>query len=184
MAKKLVNRLVEDIKDLIGNSNKTQIIVATHSPIFLSDIPKANILFLKNEDNQCKVDDNCFHYDTFGNNVHTLFLDSFFLSEEGTMGDFAEYKINEILRNLRSNTKINDKDSKIINTINCIGDKLIKNKLLELYEKNQRIQVTSGTDKSKGRNSAIQDTIILLKDQIRELIKTVEQLESMKNDQD
>ena len=53
------------------------------------------------------------------------------------MGAFAQKKINEILRMLRLEERIDDKDKRILKTIECIGDSLIKEKLLELYDKNQ-----------------------------------------------
>lgn len=178
----LVNCLVEDIGNLIGKNNKAQIIITTHSPIFLSDIPKANIIFLKNEGETCVVDSNINHRDTLGNNVHTLFLDSFFLDEEGTMGAFAEKKINNILKLLRSKEKINDKNKKILKTISCIGDELIRNKLLEMYEKNQGLQHKSQEIQVPIENTAINNTIKMLRNQVEELLRTIEQLEQMKND--
>lgn len=178
----LVNCLVEDIENLIGRNNKAQIIITTHSPIFLSDIPKANILFLKNEEGRCEVDGNVKHCNSFGNNVHTLFLDSFFLDEEGTMGAFAEKKINSILKLLRSGEKINDEDKQILRVINCIGDDLIRNKLLEMYEKNQGLQHQLKEKQTPAENMAIDNTIAMLKSQVKELLRTIEQLEQMKND--
>ena len=177
----LVNCLVEDMGKLIGEESKAQIIITSHSPIFLSDIPKANVLFLVNKENQCVVDDSNYHRDTFGNNVHTLFLDSFFLDKEGTMGAFAEKKINEILRVLHSESKINDENKKILKIINCIGDQLIKQKLLELYEKNQQIQPQLESAKSLN-NVQINNTIIMLEKQIRELQNMIAQLEQIRND--
>ena len=177
----LVNCLVEDMGKLIGEDSKAQIIITSHSPIFLSDIPKANVLFLVNKENQCIVDDSNYHRDTFGNNVHTLFLDSFFLDKEGTMGAFAEKKINEILRVLHSESKINDEKKKILKIINCIGDQLIKQKLLELYEKNQQIQPQLESAKSLN-NVQINDTIIMLEKQIGELQNMIVQLEQIRND--
>lgn len=62
------------------------------------------------------------------------------------MGAFAQKKINEILRMLRLEERIDDKDKRILKTIECIGDSLIKEKLLELYDKNQGLQrCTKGT---------------------------------------
>lgn len=178
----LVNCLVEDIGKLIGSKNRVQIIITTHSPIFLSDIPKSNVIFLKNEEGTCMVDSNMKHKDTFGNNVHTLFLDSFFLSEEGTMGTFAEKRINHILHLLRNKERINDNEERILKTINCIGDDLIRNKLLELYEKNKGLLYQLKGEHVSEKNTAIDKTVEILKKQVGELLRTIEQLEQMKND--
>jgi len=78
---------------------KIQIILTTHSPFLLSDIPKQNIIFLdKDENGNCKVlkhDKVMNKKQTFGANIHTLLSDSFFM-EDGLMGEFAKSKINEI----------------------------------------------------------------------------------------
>lgn len=128
------------------------------------------------------MDGNVKHCNSFGNNVHTLFLDSFFLDEEGTMGAFAEKKINSILKLLRSGEKINDEDKQILRVINCIGDDLIRNKLLEMYEKNQGLQHQLKEKQTPAENMAIDNTIAMLKSQVKELLRTIEQLEQMKND--
>lgn len=180
--RELVNYLVEDIKNLIGNKNKTQIIITTHSPIFLSDIPRANIVFLRNENGECVVDDNNEHKNTFANNVHTLFLDSFFLDQNGTMGAFAQKKINEILRMLRSEERIDDKDKRILKTIECIGDSLIKEKLLELYDKNQGLSNSEEKMQPSLDEQTIDNTITVLKRQVDELNRSIKCLEQMKND--
>jgi len=177
----IVNCLIEDLAKLIGIESKAQIVITSHSPIFLSDIPKANVIYLTNKDGECAVDNNSFHQDTFGNNVHTLFLDSFFLDQEGTMGAFAEKRINQILKLLRSENKVDDENQEVLDIINCIGDRLIKEKLLELYEKNQQVQLHFEQKESLS-NDKISNTIKMLKRQIEELQKMVEQLEQMRND--
>lgn len=177
----LVNCLIEDLEKLIGKESKAQIVITSHSPIFLSDIPKANVVFLTNKCNKCVVDDNNYHQDTFGNNIHTLFLDSFFLDEEGTMGVFAENKINGILGLLHSEKRLNDEKEEVKKVISCIGDRLIKQKLLELYEKNQHVQFQL-EQKEFLNNDKINKTIQMLKRQVEELQKTIKQLEQMKND--
>jgi len=80
--KLLIGFLSSKFKD-----KKFHIILATHSPFLLSDIPKSNIVFLGNESINMKQ--------TFGANIHTLLSDSFFM-ENGLMGEFAKGKINEI----------------------------------------------------------------------------------------
>ena len=94
------------------------------------------------------------------------------------MGAFAEKKINDILSKLRSEKKINDKEVKIIN---CIGDDLIRDKLLELYEKNQGIHYTERNN-DFAENTMIDNSIAILRSQVEELLKTIEQLEQMKHD--
>lgn len=176
----LISYLVEDIPSLIGKDNKAQIIVTTHSPIILSDIPKSNILFLENKDGKCVVSDNEKHRDTFGNNVHTLFLDSFFLSDEGTMGAFAEDKINKIIDILMNKEDVNDEDNSILNTIKIIGDELIRNKLLESYNQKVNHDVPIYRERSQKEIDAIDESIAALKEQISSMEKTIAKLEQLK----
>lgn len=79
-----------------------QIILSTHSPILLSDIPQQNVIYLKLEEGQCytRIDDNAKHQGTFGQNIHLLMKDGFFL-QRGTMGCFAEKKILNVFHELK-----------------------------------------------------------------------------------
>ena len=94
-------RILKIIIDFIKDNNLDKlltIIITSHSPFLLSDIPKQNIIFLdKDENGNCKVVDGLKEKkQTFGANIHTLLSDSFFM-EDGLMGEFAKSKINEII---------------------------------------------------------------------------------------
>jgi len=79
---------------LLKFDNKNHFIFTTHSPFLLSDIPKQNIIFLDTDENgNCKIASGL--KETFGQNIHTLLSDSFFM-EDGLIGEFAKRKINEI----------------------------------------------------------------------------------------
>ncbi len=78
--------------------------------------------------------------------------------------------------------RINDNEEKILKTINCIGDDLIRNKLLELYENNKGLPYQLKGEHASEKNTVIDNTVEILKKQVRELLRTIEQLEQMKND--
>lgn len=160
---------------------KVQIIIATYSPIMLSDFPMGNVLYLDEGKIISRLSAQRKN-STFGNNIHTLFLDSFFLNNIGTMGAFAQKKINEILRMLRSEERIDDKDKRILKTIECIGDNLIKDKLLELYDKNQGLSNSEEKMQLSLDEQTIDNTITVLKRQVDELNRSIKCLEQMKND--
>ena len=61
------------------------VIIVTHSPFVLSDMPKGNLLYLDEGKNVTKEK----HLNTFGANVNELLCQSFFLSG-GFMGEFAK----------------------------------------------------------------------------------------------
>lgn len=88
------------------------IILTSHSPFILSDIPKENVVFLDKIDEKTEKkypklnikglkNGNCINVSkhiklkTFGANIHTLLSDGFFMSD-GLMGEFAKNKIEEI----------------------------------------------------------------------------------------
>jgi len=105
-------RILEIIIDFIKKTqpnNLLHIIITSHSPFLLSDMPKQNIIFLdtykkegeevqnrKQKVGNCKVVKGLEEKkQTFGANIHTLLSDSFFM-EDGLMGEFAKGKLNEI----------------------------------------------------------------------------------------
>jgi energy-coupling factor transporter ATP-binding protein EcfA2 len=87
-----------DFLQLIPDRN-FHLILASHSPFLLSDLPKENVIFLdKDKDGNCKVVDGLKEKkQTFGANIHTLLSDSFFM-EDGLMGEFAKVKIQSIIK--------------------------------------------------------------------------------------
>jgi len=120
------------IKLLFGN-NDIQIILTTHSPFIVSDLPAQNLIFMKKEDYQCVVVKNQVPSGTFGANIHDLFTDSFFI--DGTlMGDFAKAKIQAVIEWCGPKGKLNEAE-KMRKTIYAIGEPIIKMKLMELFAK-------------------------------------------------
>jgi predicted ATP-dependent endonuclease of OLD family len=80
------------LTNLLENNNYSQqLIISSHSPFILSDLPKENVIFLENG-KQKDVDLN-----PFGANIHTLLSHGFFMPD-GLMGEFAKEKIKEIKR--------------------------------------------------------------------------------------
>jgi predicted ATPase len=143
--------LINFFKDNFPN-RKIHIILASHSPFLLSDIPKQNIIFLdtyteedievreeKQKIGNCKVlphDKVLSIKQTFGANIHTLLTDSFFM-EGGLMGEFAKQKINEIIKNLKDKEyRYTEKEkTKVLLIIESIGEPFLKSKLLDMYNR-------------------------------------------------
>lgn len=138
MQRHFINRLIKGINQLTKyfekNIDSINILIATHSPFILSDIPSSNILRLTNG-NIKNVQDQ-----TFGANIHDLLANDFFL-ENGFMGEFAKNEINKVIDSLNyerlynlMNEKqkllgpsLNDKETKNIrNEINKINNQLKK----------------------------------------------------------
>ena len=112
------------LSDLYSDSY-IQIVIATHSPIILSDIPRQNIIYLKKGlDGKTIIDSNKNHSETFGANIFRLFNDSFFL-DKGAIGEFAKEKLETLLRDILSK-KGNKND--LQKRIDMIGDLFLKNR--------------------------------------------------------
>ena len=120
------------IKSVLAFFKKTfpdiyfQIVIATHSPIMLSDIPKQNVLFLKKEDDGIIKDNGC---NTFASNIFQLFREGFFIGDTG-IGVYAEQKLKEIVDHIHNKDK---DDNEINKLIAAVGDTFLRNKLNEEY---------------------------------------------------
>ena len=157
-----------------------KIVVTTHSPILLSDFPSNSILYLKKEATG-KVSYTQKEKQTFGSNVHSLYLDSFFLEEEGTMGAFAEQKINEIAGMLLQGSKyINDNDYKEMSKkIGYIGEGIIRRKLEEALNRDRAEVSVMMSDEER---TVISDTLIKLREQRNYMDRLIKELEDKIDD--
>ncbi len=69
--------------ELIFKEKKVQLIITTHSPIILSDVPKNHVIFMtKDNIGNVIIDDLENHNETFSGNIFDLYNDSFFLSKD------------------------------------------------------------------------------------------------------
>lgn len=161
-----------DSKDTIAYPNGIQLILTTHSPFIISDLPQENIIFLKKDTRgNCMVTEGLLDTSqTFGANIHTLLTDSFFMSS--LLGKFAEKKINEIINNLNqypSNLLIEDFE-KIKMTVSKIGEPILRK---FLFNKIEEIE----NHKSKNDIENLRNRIKSLESQI----KTYKAIENDKN---
>jgi predicted ATP-binding protein involved in virulence len=119
--------------EIVFGDKKVQIILTSHSPFIISDLPKENILFLDKDDKgNCKVVSGLEKQQTFGANIHTLFTEAFFL-EDGLIGNFAKQKINDIIKDLKNNPT-QEKIEYAEKLINLIGEPVLRIKLTQLLD--------------------------------------------------
>lgn len=91
--RKYCNWLIDFIRRTFSKCN-LQVIIASHSPIFLSDIPRENIIRLDNDGNQVEVKEK-----TFAANIYNLYKNNYIFNDGYfgcTIGDFAESKLLQI----------------------------------------------------------------------------------------
>ena len=112
-----------------------QIILTTHDPLTLSDIPKHNVIFLKKpKEGKCQISSKV--QKTFGANITDLLADSFFI-QDGLIGDFAKSKIKEVIdwiNDIKSKRKVllEEELEYCKNVIELIDERVIKLKLSEM----------------------------------------------------
>lgn len=133
---KLLDYLIQEVKFNFKDKH-VQIMFTTHSPIVLSDMPKSNIIYLKNQNGKLFIDEKEKHNETFGANIYKLFDDAFFLEKQGQVGEFAKKKIQSLINEVLG-VDVKDKvtDSKyshqLKQRISLIGEPLIREKLLSM----------------------------------------------------
>lgn len=116
------------------------IVYITHSPFILSDIPHINQLHLKKGKSIPIINK------TFAANIYELLQDTFYL--KSNIGNYSEQVIDDILNELdliyalKVSGENAEKlivyknkfvENKYLSIINIIGDKIVRNKLLDIY---------------------------------------------------
>lgn len=102
------------------------IIITTHSPFLLSDIPQSNVLYL--EDGHVKNKE-CMQ-NPFAANVNDILRQSFFL-KNGFMGEFAKQKILKAIDDYNKKKLDADEANELMG---LIGEPLLKDRLAEVIK--------------------------------------------------
>lgn len=124
-----VNQLCKFIRLLlVPVGHNFQIVLTSHSPIILSDIPKCCTNFLK-EENGHIVNNRDEQTETFAENIFNLYRRSFFM-EDGLVGEFASNKIEALKARIEQCHSCLGMET-IRKEINYIGDTFIKGYLLK-----------------------------------------------------
>lgn len=132
-----ITRLLENLA--MCNINRTNIrsiniIIITHSPFILSDLPKSNILFLR----KSEEDKDDVGKETLGANIYDLLKSGFFL--EYAIGDLVQKKLQDILNVYYENDsekrkeKFMRKKDEYKYTIGHLGEDYLKRSFQNLYD--------------------------------------------------
>ena len=123
-----VYRMLKKIEQIkLDNIKAINIILVTHSPFVLSDIPKNNVLFLQEGKPVHVMQEN-----TFGANIHALLQNGFFL-EGSPMGEFAKEKINNMFERLHNG----DYSEELFEEIKLVSEPLLKTQLYQIFSLNK-----------------------------------------------
>ncbi|MDR6967484.1 hypothetical protein J2X31_001495 [Flavobacterium arsenatis] len=146
LQKKFLDYLLNEIKKLsIKNIEGINILLITHSPFILSDIPKQNILYLKTEEIEKEIEgktkkvriaipQSIADKNSFGANITDLLADSFFI-DDGLIGDFVKDKINQVIKWLNDDERDNDKKDDFKKIIELIDEPIVKYKIREKFDR-------------------------------------------------
>ncbi|MES9799434.1 hypothetical protein ABWK47_28625 [Bacillus toyonensis] len=143
-----------------------QVILTTHSPFILSDLPSGNVILLKKDDNKKirtvkNLEGNQL---TFAANIHDLLTNSYFM-HDGLVGKFAQNKINTLVDEILDSSpeKVKSNSSRIRKQIDIIGEPIVKRKLIEIFEDKIKLDVLSINEKIERLQQQI-DELRTLKD--------------------
>ena len=126
--RKYIYEMLRQIEQVhLENIKAINIILVTHSPFVLTDIPKNNVLFLREG-----VPVHIMQENTFGANIHSLLQNGFFL-EGSPMGEFAKVKINKMFERLH-NGECSDA---LFDEIKLVSEPLLKTQLYQLFSLNK-----------------------------------------------
>lgn len=159
-------------ENIAKQGTHVQIIIATHSPIILSDIPKQNTVFLKKPEEKGEKKDekgtkSVDNPETFAANIFSLYQNAFFLGES-EIGCFAEKKLCDLIDEIHqlyddttSARPTQKQKEEIIKKIKCIGDPYIRHK----FEMEYQYEV----EKAEGARIALEKRINDMEAQLKEL---------------
>lgn len=127
-------------------NTKMQIIIASHSPFTISDLPKSNVVFLRRNEERLFVSEEHEIEQTLGSNIHTLLSSSFYM--EGRIGKKVETELYEIIELLTSEEeKGNSEILRIQNFIINFGEPIIKQRLESLFNRKFQFEYNDDLDK-------------------------------------
>jgi hypothetical protein len=115
-------------------SGKVQLILTSHSPFLLSDLPRQNITILDPEIGGAAMNGVELESNTFGGNLYDLYAESFFLGEKRT-SDFAYKKIKSMIEKVEGNNLTQGEKNDLQRHIGIFGDEIVQFRLKEQLKK-------------------------------------------------
>lgn len=148
----LLVKYLNNYSKYIKSNLTSQLIISSHSPFLIADLPKEKIIALDNIGNKKENKE----LTAFGANILDIYKENFFLTS--TFGEFAKGKITNVIELLSKGENeyiklSEDKKNEIKFIINSVGEPLIKNKLKKMYldlKKENQIQEIKRIMKEKG----------------------------------
>lgn len=175
--KKYINLLIRALEIIIPTGH-FQVLLTTHSPFLLSDLPDYNVRLLKKGDEKAHNTSLLKNDRTFGANIQELFMNSFFL-EGGLTGEFSKGKINSAIKEvLDYNEETYKKNDYYENFFKLIGEPIVRKKTLSLLNEKEKNFILTNSKKEAKKNAPS------INEEIEFLQKKLDMLYRMKVNQD
>jgi hypothetical protein len=133
-SRKLIKILIDNLSEILedeGKGRRIQLIFTTHSPYMLSDIKPGNVIMIeKNQETGCaegKVLQN-----TFAKNIQEIMKENLI---DNIYGDLALAKIDSMISILNGEEVQEGNEEELLKEIHLISEPILRNKLLEMYDK-------------------------------------------------
>lgn len=133
-SRRLIQILIDNLSEILedeGKGREIQLIFTTHSPYMLSDIKPGNVIMIeKNQEtgySEGKVLQN-----TFAKNIQEIMKENLI---DNIYGDFALAKINSMIERLNGEEEQEGNEEELLKEIHLISEPILRNKLLEMYDK-------------------------------------------------
>lgn len=129
LARKFLATLLDSISKC--EDRNIQIILSSHSPFIVTDVLPEGVYAIDIDRGKRKIVTN---KDTYATNIYYLLMDSFML--ENTFGEYSYRQLQKIIEILNKTESIEEEKLKWIkDIIDRVGEKTIKNKIMQLYDK-------------------------------------------------
>lgn len=127
LQRRFLSLIISALRNIhIEHIEGVNLLMVTHSPFVLSDIPRSNVLVLSKYREIAG--------ETFCANIHDMLGQSFFM--EYSMGQIAQTEIEEIFRQYNKNQRINEKDLERYKYVaSIVGDEYLHSTLERVIKK-------------------------------------------------
>jgi ABC-type dipeptide/oligopeptide/nickel transport system ATPase component len=126
------DKLIQTLPNIF--SGKVQLVLTSHSPFLLSDLPRQNISILAPERSGASMDGVELLSNTFGGNLYDLYAEPFFLGNKRT-SDFAHRVIRSVIEQAESGELDQEKKNMLLSNISMFGDEIIQMRLRKILSK-------------------------------------------------
>lgn len=114
-------------------SGEIQLILTSHSPFLLSDLPKQNITILDEKFLNSSFDGVHLKSNTFGGNLYDLYSEPFFLGDKRT-SDFAYSKIKSLIQKVEDKEYLASEKKDLEKLTNILGDEIIQYRIKKMLK--------------------------------------------------